>query len=225
MTDKVTDLSDGALARLRAAVASVGEVAGNGAACPSADHLWASATGQADRHEVEAVVLHLGECGACAAAWRLARDLGREESGVRVLAGPVRWYRHRWVQLATAAALVIVAGLAGQFWMARRESTAEFRGQPGDWIRSLVPETEALPRDHCVLRWTAGPTGTVFDVRVTTENLTPVARHVGSDRAEFVVPRAALDPVPSGARILWQVTAHLPDATSADSKSFTTRIR
>ncbi|HVN75725.1 MAG TPA: hypothetical protein VMT19_05360 [Thermoanaerobaculaceae bacterium] len=226
MTDKTVPFAGTADARLRAAFAAVAQTAGTGAACPPPDVVWESAAGRCGRRRLEAVVLHMGECGACAAAWRLARELQRAEGSGRVLTGPPRWFRRTWVQVAAAAAaLVVAAGLALQLRSVHREGAAEFRGQEGDWIASLVPEAEALPRGRCVLRWTPGPKGTVFDIRVATEDLTPVARSIGESRAEFLVPPDALSRVPSGARIVWQVTAHLPDGSKADSRSFTTAIR
>jgi len=226
MTDRPASIAGTADARLRAAFASVAERAGAGAECPSADVLWESADGRCDRRQLEAVVFHLGECGDCAAAWRLARGLLEDEGDARVLPGPPRWFHRTWIQAAAAAAaLAIAVGLAVQFRAQRTQGVAEFRGQEGDWIASLVPETETLARDRCVLRWTAGPKGTVFDIRVTTEDLMPVARSMGGSRPEFVVPPAALSRVPGGTRIVWQVTAHLPDGSKADSRSFTTGVR
>jgi len=212
--------------RLRAAFASVAEVAGAGESCPSADALWEAVAGRCDRARLEAVILHLGECGACATAWRLARELREGGAEARVLPGPSRWYRRTWVQVAAAAAaLVVAAGLAVQLRTSSPRGPAEFRGQDGDWIQPLVPESRELPRERCVLRWTPGPRGTVYDVRVVTDDLAPVARGRGSEAAEFLVPPGSLEPVPPGGRIVWQVTAHLPDGGKVDSRSFTNSVR
>ncbi len=212
--------------RLRAALAGVAEVAGTGASCPPAARLWESVRGRCDRRRLEAVILHIGECAACAAAWRLARDLRRDETGATVLAKPARWFRRTWVQAAAfAAALIVAVGLAVQLRTAHREPVSEFRGQEGDWIQPLVPSGRPLPRGRCLLRWTPGPTHTIYDVRVTTEDLRAVARSLGRDRAEFLVPPESLNGMPSGARIVWQVTAHLPDGGKADSRSFIAEIR
>jgi hypothetical protein len=212
--------------KLRAAFASVAEVAGAEAACPTVDVLWDSAAERCDRRQLESVILHMGECTACAAAWRLARELRRDQAGARVLAGPAQWFRRSWVQVAAlAAVLVFAAGVAVQLRTASRDVASEFRGQEGDWIRSLVPEGKVLTRERCLLRWTPGPVHTVYDVRVTTEDLVPLARIRGSERPEFLVPSASLGRVPSGARIVWQVTARLPDARITDSSSFVNEVR
>jgi hypothetical protein len=226
MTGEPVSTASAADARLREAFASVAETAGTGAACPSVDALWESVAGRCDRRLREAVILHLGECTACAAAWRLARDLHRDENGAKVLEGPARWFRQTWVQVAAAAAVLLIAvSVAVQFRTGNREYAAEFRGQEGDWIQSLVPEGVALPRERCLLRWTPGPVHTVYDVRMTTEDLAPVARCKGLDLAEFLVPPEALTRMSSGARIVWQVTAHVPDGSVVESRSFTTGIR
>jgi len=211
---------------LRAAFGALDAVAGNGAACPDADALWDAAAGRQEPADFERVVLHIGECGECAAAWRLARDLQADEARSALLRGPARWFRRTWVQaLAAAATLVVAVGVGYQLRDLGRPGTAEFRGAEGEWIRSLVPEGAALPRGRCLLRWTPGPAHTVYDVRVTTEDLEPVARSRGLERAEFLVPEEALKGVPGGGRVVWQVTAILPDATKSESRSFATRIR
>ncbi len=226
MTDRVAPITSDRDPRLRAAFTSGAEVAGTGASCPPADALWESAAGRSDNREREAVILHLGECSACAAAWRLARDLRRDDSDAAVLAGPDRWFRRTWVQAAAlAAALIVAAGLAVQLRTASREPASEFRGEEGDWIQSLVPAGRPLPRERCLLSWTPGPAHTIYDVRVTTEDLRPVARSLGRDRAEFLVPSETLKGMPPGARIVWQVTAHLPDGVKVDSRSFIVGLR
>lgn len=225
MTDRTAPITSERDSRLRAAFTSVAEVAGTGASCPSADALWESAAGPGDRRREE-VILHIGECPACAAAWRLARDLRREDGEATVLAGRDRWFRRTWVQAAAiAAALMVAAGLAVQLRTARQEPQSEFRGEEGDWIQSLVPAGRPLPRERCFLSWTPGPAHTIYDVRVTTEDLRPVARSLGRDRAEFLVPPETLKGMPSGARIVWQVTAHLPDGLKVDSRSFVVELR
>lgn len=226
MTDNPTSMARADDARLRQAFAAVAEVAGAGSACPSTDALWESAAGRSGPREREAVILHLAECTACAAAWRLARDLCGAEPGARILPGRPRWFRENRVQVAAiAAVLVFGAALAVQFWTTQRPSSPAFRGQEGDWIHPLVPEAETLPRASCLLRWTPGPTGTVYDVRVTTEDLVSIARSRGSDRAEFLVPPGSLTGLPAAARIVWQVTAHLPDGRKVDSRSFVAQLR
>jgi len=106
--------------RLRAAFATVAEVAGDGSTCPSADALWACAAGSQHGEDCEATILHLTECPACATAWRLARDLQRDAEPV-VLSGHSRWFRRTWVQAAAVAAtLALAVGLVAYFALSDR---------------------------------------------------------------------------------------------------------
>jgi hypothetical protein len=209
---------------LRDAFASMAEVAGEGEDCPRSEDLWESARGRLGRREQEGVILHLGECTACATAWRLARDLQEGETPAVLRVAPARWFSRAWVPLAAAAVIVAAIGLTVQFRSPEREAASAYRAQERDWIRPLAVEGP-LPRDRCLLRWTPGPAGTVYEVRVTTEDLEPVARGRGLDQAEYLVPPTALDRVPRGGKILWQVTAHLPDDSRVDSRSFTYEVQ
>jgi hypothetical protein len=218
-------LGDARDERLRESFASIAEIAGSGTGCPPAERLWDSARGRLSRRETEEVVLHLGECSACAAAWRLARELGVERDRGRVLASSVAWLRGSWVPIATAAALLVVA--AGVVIQQRftRERPAEYRATTYACAVSLVPQGEPLPRGRCVLRWSACPQGSTYDVRVTTENLEIVARARELDQPEFVVPEESLRSVPTAGRILWQVTAHLSDGGVTESPSYMAEVR
>jgi len=219
-------LDDARVARLREAFASAAEVAGRGERCPPHEDLWGSVRGELGRRETERLVMHLGECAACATAWRLARDLRSDEPRGAVVAGSAIRFRLHWVRVAAAAAVVVAIVAVGvRLWAPGRGPAVEFRSGEGDWIEPLLREGEALPRGHCLLRWTPGPEGTAYRVRVTTEDLEPIASGRGIRVAEFLVPAQELDPVPTGARIVWQVTAHLPDGTKANSRSFTSEIR
>jgi len=219
-------LDDARVARLREAFASAAEVAGQGERCPAHEALWRSTRGELGRREAEELILHLGECTACATAWRIARDLRSDEPRAAVVTGPAIRFRLHWVRLAAAAAVVAAAVVVGiELWIPGRGPAVKFRSGEGDWIEPLEREGEALPRSQCLLRWAPGPDGTTYDVRVTTEDLDPIARGRGIRVAEFLVPAKELDPVPTGERIVWQVTAHLPDGTRVNSRSFTSEVR
>jgi hypothetical protein len=77
-----------------------------------------------------------------------------------------------------------------------------------------------MPRDRFLLRWSAGPVGTSYDVRVIARGRPPLARGVRLTRPEFRVPAAAFDSLPSRIKILWQVTAYTPDGRVSDSATF-----
>ncbi len=127
----------------------------------------------------------------------------------------------RWFQMAAAAAVVVVAvGLGVVFLSPEEERAPVYRAQEGQWLLSTVDLEKPLARDRFVLRWTAGPEGTFYDVRVMSAKLEPVARAIGLDRPEYEVPGEALAEVESGSRILWQVTALLPDGQRVESETF-----
>jgi hypothetical protein len=210
--------------RLRAALASLAELQGDGDDCPSAAAIWDSATealgtGEANRR----VILHTVKCSACASAWRLARRIAQSEPGMPavVRSTPSR----RWIPLAAAAVLALVAIGLG-IWLAPDGVGIEpaYRIQEKKWLESALPEGSSLPREQCDLRWTAGPDGTTYDVNVTAEDLELVVRAFGLDRPEYRIDPHVLEGVPDGAGLLWRVTAHLPDGRRVTSRTFLTRL-
>ena len=103
---------------LREAFSESMEAFDGGHHCPSWGALWSSARGETDRAEEDEILMHVGKCAACAAAWRMARDLARDsadaprvraEEGrrdvpwVRLAAGRVSWDAARHDGLVTAS--------------------------------------------------------------------------------------------------------------------------
>jgi hypothetical protein len=89
----------------------------SGTDCPPAARVWEAANGQLEPGDAAAVVDHVATCGACAEAWRIARELETEEAG----AGPIPFPDKRrtsavsavsavWPLLAAAATLVLAIG-------------------------------------------------------------------------------------------------------------------
>ena len=100
---------DAELDRMRRAFA--GDAASR-ADCPPADRLWDAVKGQLNPAEAAAVVDHVSSCGACAEAWRIARELEVEEAGGRT-GIPFPGKRRAsavWPLLAAAAILVLAIG-------------------------------------------------------------------------------------------------------------------
>ena len=206
---------------LSAALGRVTQTAGRGERCPAPDRLWDSAREQLSRTDDQAVVLHLAECSACAAAWRLARDLAGASVVPETFAERPRERRWNWTPLAAAAALLVAIAGGGIYLLSQRPGAAPaYRAQQEDWLQPAAGMEAPLPRERFVLRWTPGPEGSTYDLRVTTERLALLARVQRLDRAAFQVPSESLRDVASGGRVLWQVTAHLPDGRRTDSQTF-----
>jgi hypothetical protein len=219
---RTDDFSD---ARLRESIASVADVFGNGDDCPEAERLVLSGRGELSPTDDEGVLLHLADCTACGAAWRIAREIGPRRAPSVHPAARRQLIRHTWVRAAAVAAMLLVAMSAGWYFLAPDpETPTVYREQEVDLVRSSLEEDERLPRDRFVLRWSAGPEGTIYDVLVTSERMEPLSRGLGLDLSEFQVPEETLGGLESGSRILWQVTAYLPDGRRIESKTFFVRI-
>lgn len=99
----ITDPRDDA--KLRAAFESLSDEAEFTPDCPAPERLWAGARGELPPSEVESLVMHVAECGACAEAWRVAKDFGESAA----YATPVHVFRW-W--MPAAAVVVLAAGVS-----------------------------------------------------------------------------------------------------------------
>ena len=125
-----------------------------------------------------------------------------------------------------AAAAVLIVGVAGGlfFWVNRSPGDA-YRDQPGYVVESLVAPDTALAREAFRLRWTPGPAGARYQVRVTTEDLRVLSSATELTAPELVLERSLLTNVPSGARVLWQVDVALPSGEHVSSQTFVVRVQ
>jgi hypothetical protein len=215
--------------RLRAALRAASEGSRPRDDCPPPERLWGTLQKELPAEARREVIEHLALCPACSEAWRMAIEM---LPGPVPEASPARPWLPDWlgarpfVPLAAAAALVVAVG-AGLLL----DRAPDVRDEPGyregrsPQILSRVTEDEPLPRDDFRLRWSPGPQGTRYDVRVTTESLEPVASVTGRTEPEWLVPESALAPLPSGARLLWQVEMRLPGGERRDSETFAASLR
>ena len=211
------------LDRLQRAFASL-EGRSPGPGCPEPERLWSAARGELPAHVVRPLVLHLVECGACAEGWRLAREVEpRLVPAPAVAARPVP-ARPSWTFWGALAAGMTVALAASVVLHQQPERTPGFREGTRNDIRSLVPESDALPRDRCVLRWSPGPEGTTYNLQVATERLEKISEARGLTSAAYQVPPPVLASLPSGAKLLWRVEAVAPDGARATSATFVARV-
>jgi hypothetical protein len=208
--------------RLREAFALSDGLPGRQEECPTPERLWESAREELGARESEAVIRHLAVCAPCSAAWRIARDL----AGDRAPAVATRRFdwRRGWAPLAAAAMLIVAVGLTLERVGTRPTGPPAYRAEEGSWIRPRADTPTAMPRDRFVLRWSQGPEGSTYDVRVVAAGHGPLARGLRLDRPEFSVPAASLAGIPAGTKILWQVTVYFSDGRIADSSTFITEV-
>ncbi|MCP3167483.1 hypothetical protein [Myxococcus qinghaiensis] len=237
--DDETKPDEASVERLRAAVRDEEPVAGGEPV--DSDLVWRAVSGELSVEERRAVVARVADDAAWAAAWRLAKELSsaaaQAEPGVTLAAGGARarrdsgdarerrrfrfaWSRPVWGAVATAALVLVVVGVSV------REETEQHQMRGGDTgtLASLVPEAAPLKRDDCVLRWSGGPEGTRWSVRVSTEDLSLVHRADSLEQREYRVPAQVLAPVKPGTKLLWQVEARLPDGQVLRGATFVNRL-
>jgi hypothetical protein len=194
--------------------------------CADPDRIWLAARGELPWSETETLLDHAASCAACTVAWRMAREQARADGVSLALeskaANAARW---RWLRYGAAAAVVVLAvGLVVQRWPQRDVTAPAFRATSVHAIRSSLPDGGALPRAAFRLRWSPGPPGTRYAIRVTDDKLSPIAEAAGLDAPEFQVSEAALGRLAPGASVLWQVQAVFPDGTRVSSDTFLGRV-
>ena len=155
--------------------------------CPDAERLFAAARGGLSAAERREIVAHTAACAACAAGWRLARELP----------GSIEVRPRRVPAWAGAAAALLAAAAAGVIWL-RAPDPPEYREPSSAAVASQTAAT--LPRDRFVLRWTATAPDARYAVWVTTDALAPVDAARGLERPEHTVPASALAALPAGDR-------------------------
>jgi hypothetical protein len=211
------------LERLRAALRALGEEARPREDCPTPERLWGAVRAELPVDERREVIDHVADCLCCAEAWRLAVEIDPEPRPAA--AAPAgSWLASFFPSRALvplAAALVLAVG-AGVVLFRGTEGPRgpSYREAGPDAIRSLLPEDEPVSRAALRLRWSPGPEGTRYDVRVTTESLDPVASAQGLTEPSFLVPEPLLLSLRADSRLLWQVQMRLPDGERRDSPTF-----
>jgi putative zinc finger protein len=214
MSDQDWDLQ-----RLRRAFASLGQGHASTSACPAPERLWAAVHGELPPEDVRPLVSHLLECGACAEAWRLAREIG-----ARPEVATVRSARRWWGGWGAVAAGLAAVALGASALLQGPHGTPGYREGRRDEIRSLVPESRPLARSRAVLRWTPGPDGATYAVQVATDRLEPVLRAQGLAVPEVLVPPDKVASLPAGTKLLWRVEAVAPDGSRLTSSTFVARL-
>jgi tetratricopeptide (TPR) repeat protein len=97
--------------------------------CPEPSRIWDAVCGGATAEEVDALLKHSLECPACAAAWRLARELASHVEQLPSTSQPLastrdlrnRPARPAWVWAAALAASVILVAGGAALWLHLRQ--------------------------------------------------------------------------------------------------------
>ena len=204
--------------------------------CPAPNSLQRLLAGETRGAERSAIADHLVDCPDCAAECRagLALEGFATDAADRIhrsgaaASQPVARISRRPVWLsafAAAAAIILILTLPiARRWIGPREAEP-LRGSSTEPLRSLVPEAMSQPRDRVILRWSPLAPSARYSVRVTTEDLTPVAFASDLVSNEYAVPKEALATVPPNSRLFWQVSASLPDNRSIASATFVVHVR
>ena len=189
------------------------------AACPDPDRIWSAVRGGRTPDEFGRLADHSATCAACALAWQLA-EKGSSEIGRPQIQSDRRPWR-AWYGVA-AAMLVAAVALAIQFRVSEPApvtSSPEYRAPVEEAVRSELIEDVALQRNDCTLRW-SGPAGATFNITIADENFGDVYRQTALTGSAFTIPPDALQAIPAGGVIVWQVEALLQDGTRKLSRTF-----
>lgn len=191
--------------------------------------VWSAVRGELPAETRRALVERLAAEPALAEAWRVAHALDAPDASAPADTGAaevVAAARRSWPAPWLAAAAVVILGLSAVVLVPRlRETQPVLRqaGAPG--IESLLAANAALARDAFDLRWTAGPPGSRYRVRVTTEDLQVLAEVADLEVPAFRLPATALTVVPAGGVVFWQVEVVLPTTTRLTSPTFVNRVQ
>jgi hypothetical protein len=197
------------LAALRRAFAALPAVPPDPAACPASERLLAAVAGELPPAALRDLVAHVAACPACAEDWRLAIALENPaDEAPEAAAGEARSRRApRRATLWWAAAAASVLLAVGLFPRLYPRPEATLRGiQAGPALSA----PEILPRESCVLHWSA-IRGATYDLDVYVEHSRPVEQATRLTVTHHQIPSARLAGIPAGTGITWRVTANLPD--------------
>jgi hypothetical protein len=188
------------------------------------ERIWLAVSGELPPEERRELVERTVTDPAYAEAWRIANEMWRaSQASSADSTGAARGPAARWAQWLAAAA-VLLLGTIGVVYYVTPPSGDEFRTQSTAGVRSLVPVDAPVPRGAFRLRWTPGPQGSRYQVRVTTEDLRVLATAADLTEPAFTVDPALLAGLREGASVLWQVDVSLPSGGRLTSPTFITRL-
>jgi hypothetical protein len=196
--------------------------------CPAPEQLFEAASGHLARDQRMTLLDHVAQCAECTEAWRLALELNTRpvepavEPSAPELPARNRMMSPAW-RSAIAASVVLVAGVATYIALPVGDEGPRYR----DAAESLAPDSlvSSLPRDRFVLKWSPGPQGSTYSVRLSTADLALLLVQQNIAGPELTVPASALAHVKSGERLLWQVEVRLPNGQQVPSETYVVTVQ
>lgn len=222
----------------RAAFAALAELAGDLEPGITADMIWRAAVGELPAEEIGRLLDRAACSPAVAEAWRLARELQAEaasapsalELAPAVRSDPHPGPRLRWsrtlLPVGLAAALLVAIGLMPGFQDRAERDPPAFRSAQSAALHSTIGDQVVRSRDELILSWAAATgDGWRYEVLITSAALEELWRKGNLEAPTLSVPSAALQQVPSGARIYWRVAAVNADGRRQSSPTYTVTLR
>jgi hypothetical protein len=208
--------------RLRAAFRSLSAEGRTDCSREELERVWRAVSGELPAAERHDIVDRMAAEPAVAEAWRIAHELrAAQQEPLGGAESPARSWRPAWIGLAALLVLSVGAGLL----QLRQAPTDTFRDSGRYVVEPLVVSDATLPRDRFVLRWKAGPDGSRYQVRVTTDDLRVLTTAADLSTPELTVPPERLSELAAGSRVLWQVVVALPGGESVSSETFVVRVQ
>ncbi len=212
-----------------------------------AERIYLAAAGELPEDERRAVIDQVATSAAAAEVWRLAVELQRAEAKgaqedeeaafeadeideqpsaevipFRVAAPAPRRFFPRRTLLAIAAVLAATIGFS--VWTRMHTPPPGLRGG-NSALSATIPDGAVLPRGAFRLVWVPLPDAEVrYTVRVTTEDLRPVAEGRHLEKPSYQVPESTLAALPAGTRLLWQVEGRTADGRTVASPAYEVEI-
>lgn len=187
------------------------------------ERIWLAVSAELPPVERRALVDRMATDPACAEAWRVAHEMWRAlQPADAVPSAHTAAWASPWL---AAAATLLVATTIGIASLLNRPPADEFRTSPAYTVTSLIAAETPLPRDRFLLRWSAAPEGSRYQLRVTSEDLRVLVSAADLMTPEFVVLPAHLSTLPNGATVFWQIDVSLPTGERITSPTFVVRVQ
>lgn len=194
--------------------------------CPEPQRLFDAVSGGLNGAQRTQIIDHVAQCAECSEAWRLAMELGvrpAAENAQSNTSHVPRAAAGAW-KFATAASVILGVGLVAYVGVRERGESPQYR----DAVASTAPtalSSERLARDRFLLRWSPGPAGSTYTVRLSTADLSVLLSQENLESSELLVPDAVLESVRPGEQLLWQVEVRLPDGERINSATFVVTLQ